>query len=81
MQQKVSEVSDFRKFRNIPETGIHANDKTRKEIEADKALKRDLDIQREDRPQDDLIIYRGDIIPRAERAAKVAARKGGHNQA
>ena len=72
-----AKLKSHEKYKNINVS----NDKTRKEIEADKALKRDLDIQREDRPQDDLIIYRGEIIPRAERAAKVAARKGGHTQA
>ena len=44
-----------------------SNDKTTKEIEADKKLKSELDRQRALRPGDDLIIYRGDIIRRADR--------------
>ena len=48
--------------RRIPQTF-----KTTKEIEADKKLKSELDRQRALRPGDDLIIYRGDIIRRADR--------------
>ena len=51
-----------------------SNDKTKKELEADKKLKSELDRQRLLKPDDDLIIFRGDIIKRADRAARVEAR-------
>ena len=63
---------------------IHiSNDKTTKEIQADRKLKADLDAQRVIRLNDDPIIYRCEIIPRAHRSAKAAAATAkaqqGHN--
>ena len=78
-------------FRNSAKLKAHdkfstinvSNDKTRKEIEADRKLKKDLDEQRLLHPTDDLIIFRGDIIKRADRAAKAAerAQSGVHSRA
>ena len=52
-----------------------SNDKTKKELMADKELKDKLEFQRLSRPQDDLIIYRGDIIKRSLRQELEAERK------
>ena len=62
-------------FRNSPKLKSHdkfskvniSNDKTRKELMADRLLKDKLKTEREVRPQEDLIIYKGEIIPRANR--------------
>ena len=48
-----------------------SNDKTRRELQADKKLKEQLMAERALRPDDDLIIYRGDIIKRVDRPARV----------
>ena len=47
-----------------------SNDKTKKELMADRLLKEKLEAAKLEKPDDDLIIYRGDIIPRAQRPAR-----------
>ena len=47
-----------------------SNDKTKKELLADRLLREKLQAARLERPDDDLIIFRGNIIPRGERPAR-----------
>ena len=47
-----------------------SGDKTKKELEADRLLREKLMAARLEKPDDDLIIYRGNIIPRRERPAR-----------
>lgn len=56
----------LKKYEQYKKVNITSN-KTRKELLADKMLKDRLDEQKRLRPDDDLIIYRGDIIKRADR--------------
>ena len=60
-----------------------SSDKTTKELEADRKLKCKLDEERKNRPDEDLIIHRGQIIKRADRPARVAAgaQQGAQGQA
>ena len=50
-----------------------SNDKTKKELAADRELKNKLDELRKERPDDDLIIYKGKFIKRSERPGRTDA--------
>ena len=77
-------------FRNASKLKSHkefskvniSSDKTKKELMADRELKGKLDEQRKERPDDDLIIYRGRIIKRKDRPGNTdgAAPRGAGGQ-
>ena len=79
---KIQFKDDFSKgkvFRNSVKLRSHekykniniSNDKTKKELMADKILKDKLEAEKLARPGEDLIIYRGTIMPRKDRPAKI----------
>ena len=79
---KIQFKDDFSKgkvFRNSVKLRNHekykniniSNDKTKKELMADKILKDKLEAEKLARPGEDLIIYRGTIMPRKDRPAKI----------
>ena len=79
---KIQFKDDFTKgkiFRNSVKLRNHdkyknvniSNDKTKKELMADRILKDKLEAAKLARPGEDLIIYRGNIMPRKDRPAKV----------
>lgn len=64
-------AAKLKKYEQYKKINISSN-KTRKELLEDKMLKDKLDEQRRIRPDDDLIIYRGEIIKRSARPTKPA---------